>query len=496
MKQVYEAAEKRFGRYPEKILQFGEGNFLRAFVDWMVDKANARGVYQGSIVVCQAIPRGLADQINSQHGMYTVILRGREQDKPVKRCELVTSISRCINPYRDFEALMDTARSPELEIVVSNTTEAGISYHAGDRFTDCPPASFPAKLCRVLYERFAAFGGCRDKGLLILPVELIDDNGTRLRELVLRYAVEWKLGADFECWVREANCFANTLVDRIVTGYPGNEAEELWREMGYEDRLMTAGELFNLWVIEAGSEWRQRFPAGDGKDVNIIWTDCAVPYKKRKVRILNGSHTAVVPAAYIAGYDTVDQFLRDMDLARLEHDLIFEEIIPSISGAAGDLIPFAVQVEERFRNPFITHYLADIQLNSCSKFCARCLPTILEYREKTGALPERMVLGLACLLRYLKVAKEGGCYVGLRENKEAYAVHDDQQTLEFFAGIWSRNKPEAVVKQALSNTELWDGRNLLEVDGLCEAVAGYLDQLERVGVMETIRQFTKDKEKL
>lgn len=490
MRRIDELPLNTYRCRPERVLQFGEGNFLRAFVDWMINRANASGAYQASVVVCQAIPTGLGTQINAQRGMYTLIMRGQENGEPVRQCEVISSISRCINPYEDYEALLRVAESPELEVVISNTTEAGIAYRAGDRLEDCPPASYPAKLCALLYRRYQRFAGDPGRGLLVLPVELIDENGNRLRELVLRYAAEWGLEETFSQWVKESNCFANTLVDRIVTGYPKEEAMAFEELLGYEDRLMVASEPYNLWVIEAPPCWASRFPVGDGL-ANVIWTDCAAPYKKRKVRILNGSHTAVVPAAYLLGYETVADFLGDQAFVLLEHQLIFQEIIPSVDMPPEELVPFARQVEERFRNPFITHYLADIQLNSCSKFCARCLPTILEYRERVGEFPKRMVFGLAALIRYLRVEEQGNRYRGMRENGETYTVRDDAGVLEFFAGAWKHEEPRKVVEQVLANRELWDGRNLTEIPGLTGLVVSYLEQMEQNGISNTIKLLIK-----
>ncbi|MGM9612237.1 MAG: tagaturonate reductase, partial [Butyricicoccus sp.] len=258
MKRIDEVIAKP--SYPEKILQFGEGNFLRAFVDWMINKANKAGLYEGSIVLCQPIAQGLGEMINAQNGVYTLAMRGIEDGQPVEKIEQITSVSRCINPYADYEALMALARSADLEVVISNTTEAGISYHAGDKLTDTPPHSFPAKVCAFLYERYKHFDGAMDKGLLFLPVELIDNNGANLKRIVLQYADEWGLDEAFKNWVCEANHICSTLVDRIVTGYPRDQIDYFEEKLGYKDNVIVTSEVFNLWVIEGKKEWADILP--------------------------------------------------------------------------------------------------------------------------------------------------------------------------------------------------------------------------------------------
>ncbi|HIX48053.1 MAG TPA: tagaturonate reductase, partial [Candidatus Mediterraneibacter caccavium] len=260
MKMINDVIEKKYGNYPEKVLQFGEGNFLRAFVDWMIDKANRDGIYQGSIVLCQPIAQGLKDMINAQDGVYTLAMRGAENGQPVEKIEVITSVSRCINPYENYEDLMEIARSADLEVVVSNTTEAGIAYHAGDQPTDRPPVSFPAKVTAFLYERYKAFHGDPEKGLLFLPVELIDNNGAELKRIVLQYAQEWELGQEFTDWINTANAITSTLVDRIVTGYPRDEVSYFEEKLGYKDNIIDTSELFNLWVIEGDKKWADKLP--------------------------------------------------------------------------------------------------------------------------------------------------------------------------------------------------------------------------------------------
>ena len=492
MKKINEITQKKFGHYPEKILQFGEGNFLRAFVDWMADKANRDGIYEGSIVLCQPIPQGLKDLINEQNGIYTLVMRGIENEEAVENAEIITSVSRCINPYENYEELMEIARSPELEVIVSNTTEAGISYASGILATDTPPASFPAKVTAFLYERFKTFNGDKTKGLLFLPVELIDDNGYELKKLVVRYAEEWGLEAEFLKWIDEANEFTSTLVDRIVTGYPRNDIDYFEKKLGYKDDIIVTSELFNLWVIEGDKKWADKFPVHK-TDANVIWTDNVNPYKKRKVRILNGAHTSTVLAAYLAGYDTVVEFMADDVFRDFMQSVIYDEIIPTLDLPPEELKAFAAAVAGRFSNPFIQHKLLDIALNSSSKFLARCLPSILEYLENFGKLPEKLVFSLAVFIRFYRGELRDGQLIGFRgsENHEnEYQIRDSKEVLDFFAEIWKCADMQMIAEKSLGNTDLWGGKNLNEVPGLTAAVSGYLSRMEKESTSEIASSLT------
>lgn len=477
MKMINETIEKTYGHYPEKVLQFGEGNFLRAFVDWMIDKANRSGIYQGSIVLCQPIAQGLKDMINAQDGIYTLAMRGSENGQPVEKIEVLTSVSRCISPYEDYDALMELARSTDLEVVVSNTTEAGIAYHEGDRLTDRPPVSFPAKVTAFLYERFRAFEGDPERGLLFLPVELIDNNGGELKRIVLQYAEEWELGEAFIHWVNTANEFTSTLVDRIVTGYPRDEVSLFQEKLGYQDNLIDTSELFNLWVIEGSQKWADRLPVHK-TDANVIWTDDVKPYKKRKVRILNGAHTSTVLAAYLSGYDIVMDFMKDDIIRTFMNHVIYQEVIPTLDLPEEELQSFAAAVNDRFANPYIKHKLLDIALNSCSKFNARCLPSLLGYAEKTGSLPKCLTFSLAAFIKFYQGEWKDGAYVGTRRDGTEYPLRDDEAVLKFFADAWAGNDPDRAAEAVLSNRTFWSGLDLTETAGLKDAVAGYLKDME------------------
>lgn len=487
MKMMNETVEKVYGNYPEKILQFGEGNFLRAFVDWMIDKANRDGVYHGSIVLCQPIKEGLGNMINAQNGVYTLAMRGIEDGKPVEKIEQITSVSRCINPYEDYEELMKLARSADLEVVVSNTTEAGISYREGDKLTDTPPASFPAKVTAFLYERFKAFGGDREKGLLFLPVELIDNNGGELKRIVLQYAKEWDLGEEFTNWILEANEFTSTLVDRIVTGYPRDQISYFEEKLGYKDNVIVTSEVFHLWVIEGDKKWASKLPVHE-TDAHVIWTDDVKPYKKRKVRILNGGHTSTVLAAYLAGHNIVLDFMNDEIFKKLLDKVIYEEVIPTLDLPKEELKEFAAAVADRFSNPYIKHKLLDISLNSCSKWNARCLPSLLEYVKETGKLPQALSFSLAAFIRFYQGAMVDGAYIGKRSDGAEYQIKDDAQVLAFFEQAWASMDAERIAEAVLSNTSFWSGKDLTEVPGLREAVAGYLKSMETKDIRTVISE--------
>ena len=490
MKTINDVIEKKYGNYPEKVLQFGEGNFLRAFVDWMIDKANRDGIYHGSIVLCQPIAQGLKDMINAQDGVYTLAMRGAENGQPVEKIEVITSVSRCINPYENYKDLMEIARSADLEVVVSNTTEAGIAYHAGDQLTDRPPVSFPAKVTAFLYERYKAFHGDPEKGLLFLPVELIDNNGAELKRIVLQYAQEWELGQEFTDWINTANAFTSTLVDRIVTGYPRDEVSYFEEKLGYKDNIIDTSELFNLWVIEGDKKWADKLPVHK-TDANVIWTDDVKPYKKRKVRILNGAHTSTVLAAYLAGFDIVGDFMKDDTVRTFMNNVIYQEVIPTLDLPKEELESFAAAVNDRFANPYIKHKLLDIALNSCSKFNARCLPSLLGYVEEKGVLPKCLTFSLAAFIKFYQGEWKDGVYTGTRKDGTQYPLRDDESVIRFFADAWSGNDAEGTAEAVLSNKDFWSGKDLTEVPGLKDAVAGYLKEMEEKEIKEIMAELIR-----
>lgn len=486
MKSIQECVEKKHGFYPEKVLQFGEGNFLRGFADWMIDLANENGAYHGSVAICQPVGRHLAEHLLHQDCLYTVAMRGMENGKPVEKFRPITSVSRCLNPVKDYDEWMRLAESESLEVIISNTTEAGIAYQEGERLEDRPQSSYPAKLCAFLYRRYRAFCGSPDKGLLILPTELIDDNGDRLLEIVKRHAREWALEAAFVRWLETANAFCNTLVDRIVTGFPKDSIEELEQRLGYHDEALVACEPFNLWVIEEKGNWKERFPI-HRTEADVLWVKDVRPYKKRKVRILNGSHSAVVPLAYLAGYDTVLSFFKDTLLGDFERALIADEIIPVVDLPKAELISFSEAVKERYCNPFIRHYLLDITLNQSSKFRARCLPTMREYQKLNGRPAPGFCLALAGMIRFFQVQEKKGVWYGQRENGQMYPVREDQTVLRFFAECWQKNV-EQLVHEVLTSELLWGEEKPAAMEKGEETVREDLQSILEHGIVETVKK--------
>lgn len=381
----------------ETVMQFGEGGFLRGFVDYFFHKLNEKGLYDGKIVIVQPLPTGMIDMLNAQDCKYNLFLRGIQDGQEVNERTEITSISRCINPYSDFDAYMALAENPDLRVIVSNTTEAGIEYLGTESIEDRPAKSYPAKLTQFLYKRFTL--GL--KGFILLPCELIDHNADTLKECVLKYAKLWDLGDGFTEWIEKENDFCNTLVDRIVTGYPRTEAEELEAVIGHPDKMIDTAEIFHLWVIEGHHEDELPF---NKAGYHIVWTDDATPYKKRKVRILNGGHTSMVLGAYLYGLETVGECMKDEMVSRFLKHCIFEEIVPTLGNTQTD-IDFGKAVLERFSNPYIRHLLLSIALNSVSKFEVRVLPTILEHKEAFGTYPKGLVMSMAALIAFYRTDK-------------------------------------------------------------------------------------------
>lgn len=373
----------------EKVIQFGEGGFLRGFADWMLQIINENTDFAGSAVVVQPIEKGLSDLLEKQNCQYTHICRGAE-GIDVKKIDV---ISRCINPYTDFEGFMKLAENPDFRFVVSNTTEAGIVYCEEDKITDKPCKNFPAKVTQLLYKRFQL----DLEGFVFLPCELIDRNGDNLKKCILKTAKNWNLGTDFENWVENENIFCNTLVDRINTGFPKDENIDL----GYVDNMFNTSEYFHLWVIEGYKELNKEIPF-DKCNLNVIITDELERYRTRKVRILNGAHTSMVAYALLSGLETVKQCVEDEKMFKHLNKCIFEEIIPTLDLEKEELITYANSVITRFSNPYIKHYLASISLNSISKFKVRVLPSITEYIKRFNKMPDALILSLAKLIEFYK----------------------------------------------------------------------------------------------
>ncbi|MBR4726176.1 MAG: tagaturonate reductase [Lachnospiraceae bacterium] len=426
-----------------KVLQFGEGNFLRAFVDYMIDIMNERGTFDGNIAIVKPIEFGNLEQFAKQNCNYTVLLRGRTDEGEYIEKRVITSVADAVDPFTEYERYAAYAKLPSLRFVVSNTTEAGIVYDESDSIELNPPKSYPGKLTKLLYERFKAFDGDPGKGLVMLPVELIDDNGIMLKKCVMSQIKNWKLPIEFEKWVDECCIFTSTLVDRIVTGYPRNEAEQIWEELGYEDRLLVTAEPFALWVIESAKDISEEFPLVK-TGLPVIFTDNQKPYKQRKVRILNGAHTSFVLYSYLSGHDTVLESMQDEKIAGFMNDTIYNEIIPTLDLPKEDLLSFADAVKNRFNNPFIRHELLSIALNSVSKWRARCLPSVIEYYNRFKKIPKNLAFSLAALIRFYSTDERGdGALIGHRGDG-TYLIRDDAAVLDFFAAN-CHDTPEVLV---------------------------------------------------
>ncbi len=477
-------------QFPERILQFGEGAFLRAFVDWMVDEMNSAGKFGGSVVVVQPIAHGMVDMLNGQDGLYTLLLRGIHDDVVITQKQLITAVSRGINPYTEWAGYLATAEQPELRFVISNTTEAGIHYVSEGQPTDKCPTSFPAKLTAFLYHRFQHFAGAADKGMLIIPCELIDRNGDHLRDIVKRYAAEWALGAEFTAWV-DANCpFFNTLVDRIVTGYPRKEAETLAAELGYLDDMLDTGEIFHLWVIEGEKKYAAELPFTE-VGLNVLWTDNMEPYRTRKVRILNGAHTMTVLAAYLRGINTVQQCIEDPQINAYMKKGIFDEILPILDLPEQEKHDFAAAVFERFDNPFIKHMLLSISHNSVSKFKVRVLPSILEYLALRGELPRVLTFSLAALIAFYRGTEIVEHAIQGKRGETSYQIKDGTAEMEFFTAAWRNYAVDAdidgMVQTILGAVKLW-GKDLNSVPGLTAHVTSDLRMILVEGIASAIGQ--------
>lgn len=471
---------KDYKKYPERVLQFGEGGFMRAFVDWMIDKMNKEADFNSGVVVVQPIANGLVNWLNEQDGLYTLYLTELKDGQASSEKSVVNCIMRGLNPYENYVEYLKLAENPELRFITSNTTEAGITFDANDEFGDKPQNSFPGKLTALLHHRYRTFNGDKNKGFIILPCELIDRNGEKLREIVFKYAELWNLEEGFKTWLDEANVFCCTLVDRVVTGYPRARIDEINKEIPYEDKLVNEGEKFHLWVIE-GPQWIKNELPTEKVGLNVLVVDDMTPYRTRKVRILNGAHTTMVPVSYLYGIDTVKESVEDEVIGKFVNDAIFEEIIPTLDLPKDELVEYAGSVLGRFGNPFIKHFLMSIALNSMSKYETRVLPSVLEYQKRTGSLPNRLVFSLASLIRFYKGERNG----------EAIALADDAWILDMFKEAWGSHDGseaglEKIVRTVLSNEKIWK-MDLNKVEGLTAKVTNYLVSIEKNGIKEALK---------
>jgi tagaturonate reductase len=451
---------------PIKVLQFGEGNFLRAFADWVIDILNEKTDFNGNIQIVQPLPSGMIQALKDQDCLYHVVLNGIQQGKTISETRLITSVSSAINPYENESEFIQACENPDLQFVISNTTESGIEFNEDDTSVDVLPASFPGKITKLLYHRFICFKGADDKGLYFLPCELIEKNGENLYQIVLHYVDHWKLSTEFKNWIIETCVFCNTLVDRIVPGFPKDTIKEIQQQLGLEDNLVVSAEPFHLWVIEAPFAVKKAFPT-EKAGLQVKFVSDLTPYRTRKVRILNGAHTALVPVAYLSGLRLVKESIEDATIGKFIRTAISEEIVPTLDLPAEELQQFANDVIERFQNPFIKHELISIALNSISKFKVRVLPSLLSYHKQTGKLPERLIFSLAALIRFYKGEWHG----------ETIPLNDSAEILDFFKQAWALNDSAKTIQAVLSNQSLW-GTDLTSIGGFEKMVNEKLARLE------------------
>ncbi|MDD2997054.1 MAG: tagaturonate reductase [Paludibacter sp.] len=467
--------------YPERIIQFGEGNFLRAFIDWMVYNMNQKADFNSSVVVVQPLPNGMIDMLNEQDGLYHVNLQGLDNGNTVNSIELIDVISRSLNPYSQFEEYLKLAEQPEMRFVVSNTTEAGIAFDPTCKLTDAPACSYPGKLTQLLYHRFKTFDGAVDKGLIIFPCELIFHNGTELKKTIRQYIELWQLGEDFSNWFENACGVYSTLVDRIVPGYPRETISEILEKIQIDDKLVVQAEIFHLLVIEAPESVAAEFPAHKA-GLNVLFVPDEKPYHERKVTLLNGPHTVLAPVAYLSGLDIVRECLTDEVISKFLHQVMFNELIETLDLPKEELNKFANDVLDRFNNPFVKHYVTSIMLNSFPKFKTRDLPGLKIYLERKGKLPVGLVLGLAAIITYYKGGKRGDTEI---------VPNDDKAILDLLTELWATNNIQKVTEGVLAAEFIW-GENLNNIAGLTETIALYLNMIQDNGMKETVRQLTID----
>lgn len=474
-------------KHPIRVLQFGEGNFLRAFVDWMFDITNEQGLTDHGIAVVQPLSTGMCARLQQQENRYHLLLRGFENGQTVESMRQIDTISLSLNPYQDFSGYLALAEIPELELIISNTTEAGIAYDPTVLLSDTPAASFPGKLTQFLYARFKAFSGAPDKTVTLLPCELIDRNGDNLKAVVERHAREWQLGDAFLDWLRQCH-FLNSLVDRIVPGYPRNELEAIHAQFGVSDDLLVTAEPFHFWVIEGDTALAEKWPFHKA-GLQVVWTTDMTPYRERKVRILNGCHTMTVAAAYLAGLDTVGDCMSTSYTRTFMERGLYQEIIPTLNLPAEELSSYANAVLERFSNPFIHHELLSITLNSFSKWKTRVLPSLVQYHQKFERVPACIAFSFAALLAFYQVEKQtDGSYVGKRAKSggQTYSVKDDISVLADMAALWAAcDGSDAAlivfVSAVLSRADWW-GRDLTTLSGFASVVHADLSRILTSGL--------------
>lgn len=462
---------------PEKIIQFGEGNFLRAFADWIVYNMNQKTDFNGSVVVVQPIEHGMIEKLNGQDCLYHVNLQGLVEGKPVNDLTRIDCISRALNPYSQNEAFMALADQPEIRFVISNTTEAGIVFDDSCKLDDKPASSYPGKLTQLLYRRYQTFGGAKDKGLIIFPCELIFLNGHKLKECIYQYIELWQLGDDFKKWFTDCCGVYATLVDRIVPGFPRKEIKQLQERACYEDNMVVQAEIFHLWVIEAPKEVGKEFPA-DKAGLHVLFVPSEEPYHERKVTLLNGPHTVLSPVAFLSGVNIVREACQHPVIGKYIEKVQYQELMETLNLPKDELQKFAGDVVERFMNPYVDHQVTSIMLNSFPKYKTRDLPGLKVYLQRKGELPQGLVFGLAAIITYYKGGK--------RADGAEIVPNDAPEIMELLTKLWSTNDTQKVADGVLAAVSIWD-EDLNKIPGLNATVKKDLDLIQEKGMLEAVK---------
>ncbi len=465
----------------ERVLQFGGGNFLRGFVDWILDEYNEKTNSDLGVVVVKPTERGDYQEWRDQDGLYHILTKGLKNGEVIDESRLVSCISRIIHPYHDWTAYLATAEQSDIRYIVSNTTESGIRYAEEDSLDDSPPREFPAKLTHWLYHRYEYFDGDPDRGCIIIPTELLIDNGVLLRDTIVRCAEAWELGEGFIDWITSANTFCNTLVDRIVPGVAPDARADAWAAVGYEDQMITQGEPYHLFAIEAPQSVRDELPL-DQIGLNIIYTHDLTPYRQLKVRILNGTHTTLVPVAYLYGLDAVRESMEDEVTGAFIHRALHTEILPSLQFPQSELEQFAADVVDRFKNPFIHHRLISISLNSISKFKTRVLPSLMVHIDR-GSTPKHLIFSMAALLYF---------YRGRRGDEEI-VLKDDPVAIDFLSDLWGKHASgeigvNDIIDEVLSWEYAW-AQDLRQHKVLQAYLSSSLTSIVDLGPKKALEQF-------
>ena len=462
-------------KYPTKVIQFGEGNFLRAFVDWIIWNTNKATDFNAGVVVVQPIDRGMVDMLNSQDGLYHVNLQGIDKGQAVDSIEMIDVINGGLNPYTQNEEFMALGENPEIRFVISNTTEAGIAFDPSCKLEDKPASSYPGKLTQLLYHRYEHFNGDMSKGFIILPCELIFLNGKELKKCIYQYIELWNLGEGFKAWFEQACGVYCTLVDRIVPGYPKDTIDQIHERIGFKDNLVVKGEIFHLWVIEAPESVAAEFPA-DKAGLNVLFVPSEAPYHERKVTLLNGPHTVLSPVGYLSGLDTVKECVEDPQVGQFVRKVMYGELMETLNLPKEELQAFADSVVERFLNPYVKHFVTSIMLNSFPKYKTRDLPGLKTYLERKGELPKCLVLGLAAIITYYKGGKRGDVEI---------VPNDDAAIVALLKDLWATGDLRQVAEGVLAAEFIW-GENLNEIPGLADLVVADLEIIQNEGMRAAV----------